>query len=74
MVADIGILASTDPVAIDKASYDLVTKAQSLIPMENNGIGIDKFTRQWGYTHGYHQIEHAAEIGLGSLDYELINI
>ncbi len=74
LIADIGILASTDPVAIDKASYDLVTKAQSLIPMENNGIGIDKFTRQWGYTHGYHQIEHAAEIGLGSLDYELINI
>ncbi len=74
MIADIGILASTDPVAIDKASYDLVTQAQSLHPMTNNGVGIDKFTHRWEHTHGYHQIEYAAEIGLGSLDYELIKI
>lgn len=74
MIADIGILASTDPVAIDKASYDLVTQAQSLQPMENNGVGIDKFTHRWSYTHGLHQIEYAAEIGLGSMDYELIKI
>ena len=74
MVADIGILASADPVAIDKASFDLVTKAQSLHPMENSGIGIDKFSRRWERTHGSRQFEHAAEIGLGSLDYELITI
>lgn len=74
MIPDLGILASTDPVAIDKASYDLVKQAQSLQPMENNGINIDKFSHRWGNTYGYHQIEHAAEIGLGSLDYELIKI
>lgn len=74
MVADIGILASADPVAIDKASYDLVTKAQSLHPMENNGINIDKFAHRWEKTHGCRQFEHAAEIGLGSLEYELITI
>lgn len=74
MIPDIGILASTDPVAIDKASYDLVKQAQSIAPMENNGINIDKFSHRWGNTHGYRQIEYAAEIGLGSLDYELIKI
>lgn len=74
MVADIGILASTDPVAIDKASYDMVTKAQSLLPMKNNGVNVDKFCQFWENTHGYHQFEHAAEIGLGSLDYELITL
>lgn len=74
MVPDIGILASTDPVAIDKACYDLVTKAQSIQPMENNGINIDKFSHRWEKTFGYRQLEYGAEIGLGSLDYELIHI
>lgn len=74
MVADIGILASTDPVAIDKACYDLVTKAQSIHPMDNNGINIDKFSHRWEKTFGYHQLEYGAEIGLGTLDYELIHI
>lgn len=74
MVADIGILVSTDPLALDKACYDLVTKAKSLAPMENNGIGIDKFTHRWEKTHGTHIFEYGEKIGLGSLDYELITI
>lgn len=74
MIADIGILASTDPVAIDKASYDLIKSAKSIIPMENNGVGIDKFAHRWKDTQGLHQIMYAGEIGLGSLEYELIKI
>ena len=74
LIPDVGILASTDPVAIDKASYDLVTSSRSLSPMDNNGVNVDKFTLRWKQTHGFHQIEHAAAIGLGSMDYELIKV
>ena len=61
---DIGILGSLDPVALDQACVDLVYKApdgKSLINrMESR--------------HGIHTIEHAEKIGLGSRDYNLINI
>ncbi len=61
---DIGILASLDPVALDQACVDLVYKApdgRSLINrMESR--------------HGIHTIEYAAEIGLGSREYDLISI
>ena len=61
---DIGILGSLDPVALDQACVDLVYKApdgKSLINrMESR--------------HGIHTVEHAAEIGLGTRDYELVNI
>ena len=61
---DIGILGSLDPVALDQACVDLVYKApdgKSLIKrMESR--------------HGIHTLEHAAEIGLGSREYNFINI
>ena len=61
---DIGILASTDPVALDQACIDLVysaTDGQSLI----NRIEA---------RNGLHTLEHAEEIGLGSRTYTLVNI
>ena len=66
LVPDIGILASTDPVAIDKASLDLVNAAY-------NGIG-DVFKSIHPNTFGEVQINHGEKIGLGSTDYELIKI
>lgn len=61
---DIGILGSLDPVALDQACVDLVYKApdgKSLINrMESR--------------HGIHTVEHAAEIGLGSREYDLVSI
>ncbi len=61
---DIGILGSLDPVALDQACVDLVYKApdgQSLINrMESR--------------HGIHTVEHAAAIGLGSREYNLISL
>lgn len=63
-IADIGILASADPVAIDKATLDLTAKA--------NGQTL----AQMAYKHhdAMIQIEHAAKVGMGSLDYELITV
>ena len=61
---DIGILASFDPVALDQACVDLVYAAedgQSLINrMESR--------------NGLHTLEQAEKIGLGSREYELVNI
>ena len=61
---DIGILASTDPVALDQACIDLVysaTDGQSLINRIES-------------RNGLHTLEHAEEIGLGSRTYTLVNI
>jgi len=65
IVDDIGITASTDPVAIDKASLDLVEeKAGKKVPKLLNN---DNLTP-------HPQLEHAQRIGLGTTDYELIEI
>ena len=63
-IHDIGILASTDPVALDQACYDLVSQA------EGNTSLMNRIERQ----HGLHTLEHAEEIGLGSRAYTLVNI
>lgn len=59
---DVGILASLDPVSIDKASLDLVNKAS----------GKDIFKETHPQQDGLKQLRYAQEIGLGRLDYELI--
>jgi uncharacterized Fe-S center protein len=61
---DIGILASLDPVALDKACVDLVYAApdgRSLIQRMESRNGI-------------RTINHGAEIGLGRLSYELVKL
>ena len=61
---DIGILASTDPVSIDKASFDLVTEA----------CGKDIFKELHSNRDGKRYLEYAHKLGLGNLDYELIKL
>ncbi len=63
---DIGILASTDPIAIDQACIDLVYNSKD--------PGRDHFVERVESRHGIHTIEAAAELGFGSREYELINI
>ena len=64
IVEDIGILASTDAVAIDKASADLVFAHSKGKDMFRAGYDLD-----WSY-----QLKHGEHIGLGSQDYELIKV
>lgn len=75
IVPDIGFLASTDPVAIDQASFDLVNKqiglSQSLLPSDYEA-GADKFHSLRSYIDTTTQLSYGEEIGLGSRDYELI--
>ncbi|MDK2890270.1 MAG: uncharacterized protein PWR21_902 [Methanoculleus sp.] len=77
IVPDIGILASTDPVAIDHASLDLINSEQGVartLLMENLAPGEDKFKGVWNYTDGEYQIAYAAGIGLGHASYRLIEV
>jgi uncharacterized Fe-S center protein len=65
IVPDIGIAASTDPVAVDKAAIDLVEK-----------VGGKKFAKLAGNAklNPAPQLEHAERIGLGSTKYQLIEV
>ncbi len=74
---DVGILAATDPVAIDTASLDLVNQqtgiegtrlARNLLP------GEDKFKGVWKETNGGIQLTYGEEIGLGSSKYTLVEV
>ena len=63
---DIGILASLDPVAIDQACLDLV--------YNSTDPGKEKLIKRIESLHGVHTVEAAADLKVGSRDYELINI
>jgi uncharacterized Fe-S center protein len=72
IVGDIGVLASTDPVAIDQAAYDLVTAAAGLPGSRGEGMqaGSDKFTAITG-VDGTAAMAYAEVMGLGTREYEL---
>lgn len=65
-IKDIGILASLDPVAIDQACIDLVKNS--------NDEGKEHLLERINSRHGTHTIDTAAELGVGSKEYELISI
>jgi uncharacterized Fe-S center protein len=62
IVPDIGFLVSTDPVAIDKASLDLINDVKENVFQKENGVDPSK------------QIKYGEEIGLGSASYQLIEL
>ena len=63
---DIGILISTDPIAIDQACIDLV--------YASNDKGRNHLIERIESRHGIHTIEAASALGYGSREYELIEI
>ena len=62
---DIGILISTDPVAIDKACIDLVKQSED--------PGKEHFLERVTSRNGEHTIDAACEMGIGVVEYELID-
>jgi len=64
LIPDIGILASRDPVAIDKATLDLTAKVHGKTLAELSYANQD----------GMIQLQHGEKVGLGSLDYDLITL
>ena len=65
-MGDIGILASLDPVALDKACTDLVRSSED--------HGKIHLIERIDSRHGMHTLDHAEKIGLGSQKYKLVNI
>ncbi len=65
-MADIGILASLDPVALDQACLDLV--------YASDDPGRDHLLERIESRNGIHTIEAAAGIGVGSREYELAEL
>ena len=63
---DMGILVSLDPVAIDQACIDIVENSDD--------PGRDHFMERVNSRNGKHTIERAEELGIGSRDYELIEV
>ena len=66
IMKDIGILSSTDPVALDKACLDLVYKSDD----EGKKALIDRIES----LYGAHVIECGEQLGVGMADYELIYV
>lgn len=65
-MADLGIFASTDPVALDQACYDAVIHADD----PGKASLIDRMDS----LHGIHTVEAACQLGLGSREYEIISV
>lgn len=65
-MADIGILASLDPVAIDQACLDLV--------YASDDPGRDRLVERIESRNGVHTVEAAAALGVGSREYELVEV
>ena len=65
-MGDIGILVSTDPIAIDQACLDLV--------QSSDDPGKDHLLERINSRNGVHTIEAAAELGFGTREYTLITV
>lgn len=63
---DMGILASTDPIAVDQACLDMV--------YNSNDPGKDKLIERIESRHGVHTVEAADKLGFGTREYELIDL
>lgn len=84
IVPDIGIAASFDPVALDKACIDMVNSAPvlkgSVLDNENSrpcsceGDSFDKFKHIHPNTNWMAGLKHAEALKLGTLEYELVKV
>ena len=66
---DYGILASTDPVALDQACVDIINNQEVTAKNDPTDL-LNRINKQ----HGVHTIEHAEAIGLGTRQYHIVDI
>jgi uncharacterized Fe-S center protein len=82
ILPNIGMLASFDPVALDQACADLCQKAT---PIRNSQLGDNLAKEDWHHHHDHfldsnpnvkwkETLEHGEKIGLGTRQYELIEM
>ena len=65
-MADIGIFASLDPIAVDQASVDAVYRS----PDPGKAALIERMESR----NGIHTVETADALGLGNREYEIVRI
>lgn len=65
-IGDIGVLASLDPVALDQACLDLV--------YQSDDPGKADLIERIESLHGVHTVEAAADLGIGTREYELVTL
>ena len=65
-MADIGILASLDPIAVDQACLDLV--------YASDDPGRDHLVERIESRNGVRTVESAAKLGFGTREYELVEL
>lgn len=65
-MADIGIFASTDPVALDQCCYDTI--------INSDDPGKKALIARMNSLHAIHTVEEANRLGLGSREYEVVNL
>lgn len=66
---DMGIMASTDPVALDQACIDMVFNHEN-----KDGDTAAPLIKRINDMHGLHTIDHAEKIGLGTKKYNLVKL
>lgn len=78
LVPDVGVLASTDPVAIEQASMDMINQQPGLpgskLAEGDLAPGTDKLRALYPKIDWTRQIEYAEQVGLGQRDYRLIKL
>ncbi len=77
IIKDVGILASTDPVAIDQAALDLINAQAGLAGTRLEGgfePGGDKFKGVYPNTDHEAQLRHAEWLGMGTRRYEMVRV
>lgn len=78
IVADIGIFASADPVALDQACVDAVNAAPAIQGTVLTDKGYSGSGEKFGHVHPDTDwaatLDHAAKLGLGTREYELIKV
>ncbi|MGM9554788.1 MAG: DUF362 domain-containing protein [Faecousia sp.] len=74
IIPDVGMFASFDPVALDQACVDACNKMQRNAEVAFRGNSNDLFTDLHTETDWRYQISHGKKIGLGTDEYELIEI
>jgi uncharacterized Fe-S center protein len=76
IVGDIGVLAGTDPVALDQACADLVNRAPGLpgSQLKDLAPGSDKFKDIYPQIDWPLQLAYAEKLGVGTREYELVKV
>jgi uncharacterized Fe-S center protein len=77
IVPNVGILLSSDPVAIDKASVDLINKQpgiQGSALKQRRGAKTDKLKALYPDVDWRIQLDHASSLGLGTTEYKLVEV